>query len=254
MVCTIECPPESDEWLRVIKDNILTQEGLTLQVAIFIKDVSRIQKRVLDILYARDFIVASNEFEPLSGEMAEAQAELEAYITSHKVGDHFLNPYMHDLRHSAMVKGYHIMHMLANFLTHYPGRGVSLDHLIRYREFCIQTTRSASQMILDRSKEAVFWLGKDKDKTPKGLFDALKLVWPLTTVLIIPTTLPKQKAEAEVALTFIGKEVGVRQALSRYPWTLPLPPEAQGPVTAYGATELNNVGPLDGSCVIPTIR
>lgn len=222
-------------------------EGLSLYVSMFINKVAHIQCRVLSLIRSRNFVMASSEYDTLVNEMADAHGELDAWILANKVIDHEMNPYMHDLRQSTLVKGYHLMLLLANFLTHYPSCHVSLDSLNTYRKFCVQTVRTAAQAIIDRTPKAMSTLVKDKEKTPKGLFDALKLIWPLTSVYVITSTLPEQKAQAELALAFIGKEIGVRQALSTYPGNVPIPQEALHPLGENDGTEVQWVGRLGGA-------
>jgi hypothetical protein len=88
----------------------------------------------------------------------------------------------------------------------------------------------AGQVIVDSVRIALGSLAAGKDKSPRILFDALKMVWPLTAVYIAGATLPHQRREAEAALVFIGKEIGIRQALNTYPGRLPLPLEARQPL------------------------
>ncbi|KAK5987385.1 hypothetical protein PT974_11512 [Cladobotryum mycophilum] len=229
LVTSTECPPETDEWFEVIEKSLYPGEGLTLYVSKFIAKFSAIQSRILGILRRRDFPLASSEFYTLFNGMIEAQQQLQDYIDS-KVGDHVLDLYMVNLQHSACVKGYHIMQLLVNFLTHYAPCPIPLEQLREHRAFCLQQVHSAAEGILENMPQALGPLAKGKDKSPKVLFDALKVVWPLICIFIIPSGRPEHRLAAEGILVYIGKELGVRQALNTYPGDMLLPQEAQEPL------------------------
>jgi hypothetical protein len=61
------------------------------------------------------------------------------------------------------------------------------------------------------------------------VFDALKLIWPLTAVYLVPSTLNEQSEAAGESLQFIGRELGVRQGLKVNKGESTLPPEAEAP-------------------------
>lgn len=204
------------------------------------------------MLRARNFVAASSEYATLVGDMTTAEWEMNAFMELNTHLVHELDPYMHDLRHATIVKGYHIMQLLVNFLTHYAPCKVSVKDLTAYRTYCIQSIRDSAQAILEHTPLAVETLAKDKTKSPKVLFDALKMVWPLTVVYIISSTLPEQKKQAEMALTFIGKEIGVRQALSTYPANHALPPEAQLPLDSEEEAA-ESMGKLGGESLRSTL-
>ena len=62
----------------------------------------------------------------------------------------------------------------------------------------------------------------------------LKLVWPLTAVRLMPTTLPQQKARAAQDLLVIGRQLGVRQATRSYSPVDGIPKEARIPRKPQG--------------------
>lgn len=246
LVANIDCPPETEEWLQFIKETMNPHEGLALNVALFVNKVAHIQSRILEMLKARNFLMASSEYEKLVGEMTMAEWDMNDFITSNTHLKHTTDPYMHNLRYSNLVKGYHVMHMLANFMTHYAPCKIPLDQLTSYRAYCLQVSRDNAQKILDHTPEAIETLAKDKFKSPSVLFDAVKLIWPLTVVYLMPSTLLEQKREAEAALKFIGREIGVRQALNIYNAVSYLPLEAKQPLGVHEGTYgdlLSQLGP-----------
>ncbi|OAQ91750.1 N-terminal fungal transcription regulatory domain-containing protein [Purpureocillium lilacinum] len=230
LVSNTECPPESDEWLGIVRDNLYEGEASTLCVSVFVVKCAHVQARIFTILSTRDFGAAEAEYRELVDEMDLADAEFVQSAAGLHDTAHELDAYMRNLYHSAVVKGYHYIQLMANFLTHYAPSTLTLEELRARRDACLEKTQLAAQEILDSVPWILGPLASGKDKSPKVLFDALKMVWPLTSVYVVSTTLPEQRVQAEVALVFIGKEVGVRQALKTYPAGLALPPESQRPL------------------------
>ncbi|POR31268.1 Uncharacterized protein TPAR_08517 [Tolypocladium paradoxum] len=232
LVSNTECPPESDEWLGIIRDNPFDGEAYSLRVSVFITKCAHVQARILTILRLRDFRAAESEYQTLVSQFTQAEQEIDEAVTTSIDCTNDLDNYMRNLYNSALVKGYHYIQLLANFLTHYAPSKLSPEELRAQRDRCLQRTRSAAQHIVNSVPWILGPLASGKDKSPRVLFEALKMVWPLISVYVVSTTLPDQRSEAEVALMFIGKEIGVRQALNAYPEQLPLPLEARQPLGA----------------------
>ncbi|UNI14994.1 hypothetical protein JDV02_001569 [Purpureocillium takamizusanense] len=235
LVSNTECPPESDEWLGIVRDTLYKDEAYTLYVSVFVVTCARVQARMFTILNTRDFAAANAEFQMLMDELDRADAEFMRSAAGLHDTAQELDAYMRNLYHSAVVKGYHYVQMMANFLTHYAQSELTREELRARRDACVEKTQLAAQEILNSVPWILGPLASGKDKSPRVLFDALKMVWPLTSVYVVSTTLPEQREGAEVALVFIGKEVGVRQALKTYPGAISLlPPEALRPLGAEG--------------------
>ncbi|KAJ3530021.1 hypothetical protein NM208_g9507 [Fusarium decemcellulare] len=230
LLTSIECPPESEEWFSVIQETLHPQEGLALEVSRYIIKIAHVQSRILKILRARDFDAASAEYYDLVGITYEAEDSLHAFEASNThVADHF-DPYMRNMLNSARVKGYHVVLAFANFLTHHITSPIPLHVLKALRARCIQLVRGSAQEIMDAVAEHLDPAAFKHNPSPKTLFDALKLIWPLTAVYLVSSTLPEQRNVAEVALRFIGRELGVRQALKVNRGGSVLPAEAEAPL------------------------
>lgn len=199
-------------------------------MSVFITKCTHVQAMILNLLRRRDFAAAEEQYEMLIQTLAAAEKEVNEYVQTAADCTHDMDVYMRNLYYSAIIKGYSYILLLANFLTHYAPCRITMDQLRAQRTTCLRMVREAGQYIVDSVPAALGPLAAGKDKSPRVLFDALKMVWPLTAVYIVGATLPEQKSEAEVALIFIGKEVGVRQALNTYPGRLPLPLEARQPL------------------------
>ncbi|RFU75571.1 zn2-c6 fungal-type dna-binding domain [Trichoderma arundinaceum] len=230
LVSNTECPPESMEWLAIIGESQSPGEGLGLHICIFISKVCTVQARIYSLLRRRDFPGASKEYSELFVQMKAAQRELEDWMASNPAGDHLLEIYVISLYQSAVVKGYHVMHLLINFLTHYPPCPTPLEQLRADRRYSIETAQTAAQGILDAVPRVLGPLSaKGKEKSPKALFDALRVIWPLIAVYVMGICRPEQRLAAEDLLFYIGRELGVRQALNKYPDGLTIPQEAREP-------------------------
>lgn len=229
LLTNIDCPPESEEWFRVIREVMGPGEAIGLQVCLFITKVCHVQARILSILLSRDFAAASAEYHSLVGGMAEAEEAVTAFFKTHPgTGD--FDPYMRNMYCSTCVKGYHLLMAYTNFLTHHVASPIPLSVLKALRIRCIQLVRKYAQEIVDSMPRTLNQEAFRKNPSPRTLFDAMKLIWPLTSVYVIPSTLPEQSDLAEKSLRFIGRELGVRQALRAYPGPSLFPLEAQEPL------------------------
>lgn len=231
LVTNTECPPESKEWLGAIAESVSLHpgEGLGLAISFLMIKICSIQARILNLLRRRDFPGASSEYPDLFAQIKAAQQEFEDWIEVNSVGTHVLEIYAISLYQSAIVKGYHIMQLLINFLTHYPPCPIPLEQLKEDRKYSIRTAQAAAQGILEGVPKVIGPLS-GKDKSPKTVFDALRVIWPLIAVYVLDICRPEQRLAAEGLLFYIGRELGVRQALNTYPDTLTLPEEAIEPL------------------------
>lgn len=132
--------------------------------------------------------------------------------------------------YSTRVKGYHLLLVFVTFLTHHIAAPVPLLVLQALRTHCVEIIRSSADKILESLPRTLDPRAFRRNPSPKTLFDALKLIWPLTVVYIFPTTLESQKEIAQKSLAIIGRELGVRQALKVYKFEDKFPPEARRPV------------------------
>ncbi|TWU77875.1 hypothetical protein ED733_004352 [Metarhizium rileyi] len=228
LINSTECPPESDEWLDLIRKNPFDREEFLVHVAEYITKCVRVQATILTLLHGRDFAAAEEHYWGLTEQLATAEAKVNEYIMSTDC-THEMDIYMRNIYYSAIIKGYHHLLLLANFLTHYVSCSITLPQLRAQRTYCLQMVRAAGKSIIDSVPTVLGPLATSKDKPPRLLFDALKMVWPLSAVSFFGFTTPEQKREAEAALIFIGKEAGVREALNTYSKIAPLPLESYQP-------------------------
>ncbi|KAM5356116.1 hypothetical protein ACJ41O_002762 [Fusarium nematophilum] len=230
LLTSIECPPESQEWFSVIRETLHPEEGLTLEVSEYIVKVAHVQNRMLKILRARDFNAASAEYHDLVGIMSQAEARLNTFDALNTHVDSNFDPYMRNMLNSARVKGYHVILAFANFLTHHIASPIPLHILKSLRAHCIRLVRTAAQEIIDTLAQKLDPAAFRNNPSPKTLFDALKMIWPLSAVYLVSSTLPEQRDIAEATLRLIGRELGVRQALKVNRGASVLPAEAEAPL------------------------
>lgn len=230
LLTSIECPPESEEWFSAVRETLHPQEGWALEVSSYITKIAHVQCRMLKILRARDFDAASAEYYDLIGILFQAEENLKAFEAFNIHVDHDFDPYMRNMLNSARVKGYQVVLSFANFLTHHITSPIPLDVLKSIRAHCIRLVRGSAQEIMDTVSRNLDPGAFRNNPSPRTLFDALKLIWPLTAVYLVSSTLPEQRESAEKTLRFIGRELGVRQALRVNRGASVLPPEAEAPL------------------------
>lgn len=188
---------------------------MPLIAADFMNITTSIQARMLENLHMNNPATAIAEYPPLADRLDRAEARAEdsfAVALPHSADP--MDFYWRDIYYAAAVKVYHIRYLYVNYLTHRLGSPFPPEELSRQRGLCLDKVRRAADKILQYTAKVLGAIrGMKETRTPSVLFDSLRLVWPLTCVFIMPTTLPEQKNEAEVALVYIGKTLGVRQAL-----------------------------------------
>ncbi|GAD94057.1 hypothetical protein NECHADRAFT_31630 [Paecilomyces variotii No. 5] len=222
-----ECPPESDEWLGVIRNVMDTDRSYIYHVSIFIARVCRVINQIMNILNNRDFSAASRGYHRLVAEFSAAEKDYDNFILANPVPA-TLTPPIQNFQLSGVIKGHRFVHLLLNFLTHDPAQRVPLNQLETQRNYSVRRIRDAAQSILDNVPVWIKTLAPQRGgQSPKLVSDALKIIWPLTTICIIKPTLPAQKREAAKILDFIGEEIGVRQAFDRAPAPKYIPEEAE---------------------------
>ncbi|GAB0134370.1 hypothetical protein EsDP_00002747 [Epichloe bromicola] len=230
LVSNTECPPESDTWLGIIKNHLHDGGGYGFYVSVFITKCTHVQATILGLLRRHDFAAAEEQYESLIQQLKAAEEEVNQHATTANEYKPEWDFYMRNLYFSAIIKGYSCILFLTNFLTHYANCRLPLVKLRAQHANCIQMIRAGAQFIIDSITVALSTLIAAKDKSPRVLFDAMKMVWPLKSVYVSDSALAEQKDQAEMALVFIGKEFGVRQALHTYSDKLPLPLEARLPL------------------------
>lgn len=214
----------------MIRKSLYPGEGLGLHISEFITEICSIQARVFRFLRRRDFPGASREYPDLFARMKAAERKLEAWMESNPMGEHMLEIYAMSLYQSAIVKGYNGMQLLINFLTHYPACPTPLEQLREDRKYGVETAQAAAQGIIELVPRVIGPLAKANDKSPKAVFDALRVIWPLICVYVMPICRTDQQLAAEGILFYIGRELGIRQGLNRYPGRISLPQEANQPL------------------------
>ncbi|KAL6906723.1 hypothetical protein GGI43DRAFT_238457 [Trichoderma evansii] len=230
LINNTECPPESQEWFEVIASSLSPGEGLGLHVSLFMTKVCSVQARIFSLFRRRDFNGASREYTELFAQMKTAEHEIEDWMESNPVGDHMLEIYVISLYQSAIIKGYNAVKLLINFLTHYPPCSTPLQQLMADREYCIKTAQISAQGIIDSVPRILGPLtAKGQDKSPKTVFDAIRIIWPLICVYVIDICRSEQRLTAEEYLFYIGRELGIRQGLNTYSDKFNLPDEARLP-------------------------
>lgn len=182
------------------------------------------------MLHRYDFAAAEEQYESLAQQLEAAGEEVEQYVAKQVDCTQDLDIYMRNLYSSASIKGYGYMLYLTNFVSHYTHCSLSWARLRAQRAKCLRMIRAGAQCIVDNTFATLSPLRAGKDKSPRILFDGLKMIWPLTVVHASTSASAEQRAQAYTALLSIGKEIGARQALCSYAEDLTLPLEARLPL------------------------
>ncbi len=216
-------------------------EELTLRIAQYIARVCDVQARIMQHLRAADKRGASDDYPALRQALLDADEAFATYLHTGSPlrgrqrpseSDLATDVYMHNVQCAAVIKSQHLMQMLINLLTHHASCPVPLATLLAHRRHALHRIHTSAQAVVDSLPAAMAPLARATVlRRPQVLFDAMKLVFPLFLVAHIPTTRHEHKDVARQALAFIGREVGIRQALaSDGAPMVPLPEEARAPL------------------------
>lgn len=229
LLTSLECPPESKGWFKAIRETLHPGEDLAVEVGEYICKMAHVQKRILDILRARNFDAAATEYYDLVGIIFKAEDHFTTFDASYHFVDEVFNPYLRNMLNSARLKGYHVILTFANFLSNHPTTPVHADELRVLRAHCVWRVRDSAKGVMEATRRHLDPASFRNNPSPRTVFDALKLIWPLTAVYLVPSTLPEQSEAAGESLQFIGRELGVRQGLKVNRGESKLPPEAETP-------------------------
>jgi hypothetical protein len=191
--------------------------------------MAHVQVRILNILRARDFDAAAAEYYELMDIIFKAEEQFTTFDASYTYYDEVFNPYLRDMHNSTRVKGYHVILTFANFLSHHWATPIPIHELKVLRAHCIKRVRADAKEIMNSVNRNLDPASFRNNPSPRTVFDALKLIWPLTAVYLVPSTLHEDSEAAGVSLQFIGRELGVRQGLRVNRGESMLPPEADAP-------------------------
>ncbi|KAF4985954.1 hypothetical protein FDECE_16213 [Fusarium decemcellulare] len=232
-----ECPQEFEEWFAIIKEKMPPQEAMVLHVSSFIFKACQVQARMFKILSNWDYAAASIAFHDIVAWVYGARQELRLFLESPRIASGIFDTYMGNLYASTCVKVYSFMMALACFLSHQKPLSIPLNVLQSTCNHCIKIAQNSAQDILDTLPQTLDTgaLKSEPGLAPKTFFDAVKLVWPLRTIHAMPATSAEQKRIAGKTLIFLGREIGLKQALNVYAdFYEPLPPEARTLLEADG--------------------
>lgn len=233
MLCYTPGPPEAKEWLTAIREGMYEAERRPLAVAVFMDKAATIQSRLCGAVHRNDQKTAPSEYLSLISELTGAENEAETSLAAiPSTGDPF-EAYWRSNFYTCLLSCYHLAQVLINSLTHYDPCPIPLGQLKEQRDYCVQRIHGTANGILSHASRVLDSKTVRNDKSPKAVFDALKIVWPLTTVHFLPSVLSaEQKSQAGMLLYFIGRELGIKQALhlSRKTSASQFPQEALAPL------------------------
>ncbi|KAL1849246.1 hypothetical protein Plec18170_007538 [Paecilomyces lecythidis] len=213
----------------VLRDDVLISVWMLTNYEMLIGSLRREQPWSPWHLHSRGLYTASREYHRLVAEFSAVEKDYYNFVLANPVPTSPTPP-IQNFQLSGVIKGHRFLQLLLNFLTHDPVQRVPLNQLETQRNYSVRRIRDAAQSILNNVPVCIKTLPRRGEQSPKLVSDALRIIWPLTTICIIKPTLPAQKREAAKILDFIGEEIGVRQAFDRAPAPRYIPEEAERPL------------------------
>ncbi|KAK1965031.1 hypothetical protein LY78DRAFT_581290 [Colletotrichum sublineola] len=243
-------PPEFDHWLNIIEQTMHPVEAALLQIGRSISSACSLLSKLIPIVRSGDTQRAVASYKALLSEFNDAEFAMSEWIRAspeHQAGPHAellmsewmrVSPefeqvpapaydYFWNAWRSAQIKVHHMMILLTNLVQHSPDSPFSPEALQSRRELCLQVIAASSREVVNTIPTSLG--GKAPctySNTPTAYYDAIRLIWPLTHVYILPTVPAHLREAAREALLRIGREQGIMAALKPRPLVVQFPPEA----------------------------
>lgn len=145
-------------------------------------------------------------------------------VPEHRPGVGPVSSYFWNCWRSARIKLQHMVLLLTNLVSHAPGCPFEPEALAARRELCMEIIASAAADVVGAIPGALDVV--EETDSPAAYFAAVRLVWPLSHVVIVPSAPRDLRIAAGRALRRIGREEGILTALKPRPGSAGFPSEA----------------------------
>ncbi|KAK2022549.1 hypothetical protein LX32DRAFT_190958 [Colletotrichum zoysiae] len=223
-------PPEFHHWLNIIEQDMHPVEASLLQIGRSISSACSLLSKLVPVVRSGDTQRAIAAYGPLLSEFNQAELAMSEWMQAapeDQTGpapsfDYFWNSWR-----SAQIKLHHMMLLLTNLVEDAPDCPFSPESLQSRRELCLQVIATSSRDVFNTIPASLGGNAPSADpRSPTAYYDAVRLIWPLTHLYIIPTTPTHLRVAAREALLRIGTEQGIMAALRPRPGRVQFPPEA----------------------------
>ncbi|TID05034.1 hypothetical protein CH35J_003006 [Colletotrichum higginsianum] len=211
------CPPEFDHWLNVIEQTLQPAEALFLHTGRYISSACSLLSRLIPIVRNVDLKRACAEYDQLLFECDLAELVMSEWMRTspeYQVDPGPVHTYFWDSWRSARIKLHHMIILLANLVEHVPDCAFDCGALQSRRRLSAEIIAVSGRDIVDGIPPSLGGKSPASDpRSPATYLEAVRLVWPLSHVYVIPTAPRHLRIAAKAALLRIGKENGILSAL-----------------------------------------
>ncbi|KAK1622862.1 hypothetical protein BDP81DRAFT_140373 [Colletotrichum phormii] len=230
-IANTPCPPDFERWLDIIEATLQPNEGLLLQTGRYLSAACSLLSTLIPITISGDASRARAAYPALIAESDRADLAMaewmrvapEFQIEPGPVWGYFWNSWR-----SARIKVHHMIILISNLVEYGEPPlvpedcdaecgGCPLLHpevLRARREFCMGIIATAGRDVAEGIPRSLGGKMPDLDPDlPSAYFDAVRLIWPLSHLYVIPTTPRHLRIMAREALLRIAKEKGILTAL-----------------------------------------
>ncbi|KAK1991026.1 hypothetical protein LX36DRAFT_663693 [Colletotrichum falcatum] len=243
-------PPEFHRWLGIIEQTMHPLEAVLVQVGRSISSACSLLSKLVPVVRSGNTQRAVAAYESLLSEFDHAELVMSEWLRAapknqirpeEEIGmsewmqadsDRQTGPapkfdYFWNTWRSARIKVHHMMILLTNLVEYAPDCPYSPDALQSRRKRYLQVIAASSRAVINTIPTSLGGNAPSADsRSPTAYYDAVRLIWPLTHVYVIPTTPTHLRMAAREALLRIGREQGIMAALRPRPGVAVFPPEA----------------------------
>ena len=232
IISNSELPAGARGWLEIVKRDLTPAERLNYAASAYNLEACEIVAKTVPIVMGGNVEAACLA----SSEILERVAALDKMaLEPERASDAYSPAELHiwNLTRSTRLKTQHWAVLLINFIINvqFPFTlGLcDLTALRKQRRELVQSIRDVADQILATVPHAFTTTADDGSPSTSyrpnspSWSNGMRMLWPLALVARLTTLLPRHRRAAAEQLERIGKEMGIREALKRYPPPMDFP-------------------------------
>ena len=216
----MEGPPQSIEWFRLLQPHLSRDDQLAFAVSTYNYRISLLCSTISDFIKHShtNHGGLTSQFTSLLTTADALQTDIGSWYTGCAFQPTDLaSLHIHNTLRGAFLKLQYLIVLLVSHINSHPDNCSVSSTLQLRRQQCTEMIQLLSSEILNSVPLALGDADVPPDRKPGCWADALRLLWPLMLVSLLPGVLHQQRKDSQQALQRIGRQMGIRLALDNKP-------------------------------------